>query len=98
MSETSSKSASLVTVAAIFVLFALFAVLVRFVYGGGASGLFVGDGIHTVEQREKILADLNAKHDQQLSSYAWVDQKAGVVQLPIQRAEELTLQHYAKKP
>lgn len=98
MSETSPKSASLVTVAAIFFLFALFALLVHFIYRGHGSGLFVGDGIHTVEQREKNLAELNAKHDKQLSSYAWVDQKAGVVQLPIDRAMELTVQRYAKKP
>ena len=98
MSEPSSKSTSLVTVLAVFGLLALFALLVYFVYLPRDTGTFVGDGIHTVEQRQKNLAELRAKHAQQLASYAWVDQKAGVVQLPIDRAMDLTVQRYAKKP
>lgn len=98
MSETSPKSTSLVTVLAVFGLLALFAILVYFVYLPRESGVFVGDGVRTPEQRKKILADLHAKQDQQAAAYAWVDQKAGVVQLPIARAMELTVEHYAKKP
>ena len=37
---------------------------------------------------------LRAKQEKQLASYAWVDQKSGVVQLPIDRAMALTAQGY----
>jgi hypothetical protein len=35
-----------------------------------------------------------AKQQKQAASYAWVDRKAGVVQLPIDRAMELVVQQY----
>jgi hypothetical protein len=48
----------------------------------------------TPESRRKVLADLREKQTTQAGSYAWVDQKAGVVQLPIARAMELTAEKY----
>lgn len=97
MSESTSNRAPLISVLGIFVLFALFLGLVYFLYLPRHTGEFTGDGIRTAEQRKKNLADLRAKQSAQLSSYGWVDQQAGVVQLPLDRAMELTLQHYAKR-
>lgn len=47
--------------------------------------------------RQKALTDLRTKQATQASSYAWVDQKAGVVQLPIERAMQLTAEQYGSK-
>ena len=98
MSEPSTNRSSLVSVLAIFALFALFIVVAYYIYVPGKTGAYDGDGIHTVEQRQKNLAELQAKEAQQAKSYGWVDEKAGVVQLPLDRAAELTLQHYTAKP
>ena len=102
MSETASSSTSrrapLITILWIFALFATFLIVLYFVYRSRHTGVFVDDGIHNAEMRKKTLAEMRAKEAKQATSYGWVDQKAGVVQLPIDRAMELTLQQYAKKP
>lgn len=98
MSDLSShRRASLVSVLAIFVLFALFLGVAYYLYVPGKSGAFTGNGIINNEQRLNNLAELRAKEAQTATSYGWVDQQAGVVQLPLERARELTLQQYAKK-
>ncbi len=51
----------------------------------------------TPASRQKALVDLKEKQAKQASSYAWVDQKAGVVQLPIERAMQLTAEQYGSK-
>jgi hypothetical protein len=48
----------------------------------------------TPETRRAYLADLRKKQSEQASAYGWVDQKAGVVQLPISRAMELVVQEH----
>jgi hypothetical protein len=48
----------------------------------------------TPETRRAYLAELRAKQAKQAASYGWVDQKAGVVQLPIDRAMDLVIQEY----
>ena len=53
----------------------------------------------TAEGRRAYLLDLQAKQQKQAASYGWVDRKAGIVHLPIDRAMELVAQEYgAKKP
>lgn len=47
--------------------------------------------------RAQALADLRAKEQAQINSYGWVDQKAGIVRLPVDRAIELTVRDHAKK-
>jgi hypothetical protein len=86
--------APLVSVLGVFVLFGLFAAVVWYLYLPRRTGAFPDDGIRTADQRVKTLAELRAKEAQQLQSYAWVDEKAGVVQLPLDRAVELTLEQY----
>lgn len=51
----------------------------------------------TPATRKQSLAELREKQAKQATSYAWVDQKAGVVQLPIERAMELTVERYGAK-
>ena len=97
MSETNSNRASLVSIIAIFVLFGLFLAVVYYVYVPRQTGAFAGDGIRTAQQRPKTLAARHAKEAAQAKSYGWVDQKAGVVRLPLDRAMELTLQKYTAK-
>jgi hypothetical protein len=51
----------------------------------------------TPATRKQTLAELREKHAKQASSYAWVDQKGGVVQLPIERAMQLTAEKYGSQ-
>jgi hypothetical protein len=39
---------------------------------------------------EDDLAALRAQEDDQLNHYGWIDKKAGIVRIPIERAMELT--------
>ncbi|MEO6873593.1 MAG: hypothetical protein ABI222_02100 [Opitutaceae bacterium] len=94
MSDSAPRSAPLVTILTVLVGFALFAVVVHYVYVPHETGPFSGDGIHTAELRTKNLAELRAKHAKQAASYAWVDQKKGIVQLPIDLAMKLTVEKY----
>ena len=48
----------------------------------------------TPESRLTTLDQLKDKQNKQLQSYGWTDQKAGAVQLPIDRAEELIIAQY----
>lgn len=52
----------------------------------------------TPATRRAALAALREKQAKQAAAYAWVDQPAGIVQLPIARAMELTVQQYGPKP
>ena len=97
MSDRTTQRAPLVSIIFIFVLFALFYFTVRHFYKPEGNGTFVGDGIHTSVQRAENLQKLRAKEAKQAAEYGWVDQKAGVVQLPINRAMELTVQKYSTK-
>jgi hypothetical protein len=97
MSDHSSRSAPLVTILFVLAGFALFAAVGYYVYLPHATGAFTDDGLHTAEFRKKNLAELRAKQAKQAASYAWVDQKAGVVQLPLDVAMELTVQKYAAR-
>jgi hypothetical protein len=46
-----------------------------------------------LEEDERVeLQDLRGPKDEQLATYGWVDEKAGVVHIPIERAMELVVQ------
>lgn len=51
----------------------------------------------TPATRQLALAELREKQAKQAASYAWIDQKAGVIQLPIERAMQLTAAQYGSK-
>jgi hypothetical protein len=91
------RPVSLFVVFSIFVLFAAFLLVLKYVYLPHRTAAFSGDGIRTAQQREQILADLHKKEAELSTKYGWVDQKAGVVRLPIDRAMELTVQQYGAK-
>jgi len=97
-----SKSVSWVSVAAVFGCFALFLLLLRLGYlshSSPAPYLATPEGSPeelawraTPEARKAYLTDLRNKQHAQATSYAWVDQPKGIVQLPLGRAMELTVQ------
>ena len=43
------------------------------------------------EGRKSRLTELRGREDAALKSYGWIDQQAGVVRLPLERAIELTI-------
>ena len=49
------------------------------------------------EGRAKRLSDLHTAEQTKAASYGWVDQKAGVAHIPLDRAIELTVRDHAKK-
>lgn len=51
----------------------------------------------TSDSRRAALNELRQEHARQATSYAWVDQKAGIVRLPIERAMDLTVERYGGK-
>jgi hypothetical protein len=51
-----------------------------------------------LSQTSSQLRDLRAMEQNHLTRYAWVDQKAGVVRLPADRAVELVLRDWDKRP
>lgn len=97
MSENPSRRAPLVTILALFVLFALFAVVVYYVYLPRQTGVLTGNQVTPDSQRIETLAKLRSHEAEMATRYSWIDQQAGQVQLPLERAKELTLQQYAKK-
>ena len=95
------RPVSLLAIAAIFILLASFGVMVERVYMPNrppAPQNDIPDNLSkdmawkaTPETRRAYLADLRKKQSEQASKYGWVDQKAGIVQLPISRAMELVI-------
>ena len=53
--------------------------------------------LDSAEARRKALTDLRAAEATQTTSYAWIDKDKGVVQLPLERAMELTVKQYGAK-
>jgi hypothetical protein len=49
-------------------------------------------------ERSKALADLRTENEQKLGSYAWVDKAKGQVQIPIEKAVELTIAELNRRP
>ncbi len=91
---SSAKPASVLSVVGILACFALFLLLVYIAYLPRQSGPYVGDGIRTPAERLAKLEELRTNEQKHGHSYAWIDQSAGLVQLPIDRAMELTVQRY----
>ncbi|HEY5078319.1 MAG TPA: hypothetical protein VII43_00675 [Opitutaceae bacterium] len=98
---------STVAVAGIFILLSAFGLITMRVYLPGrppAPQNQIPDNLSkelawraTPATRRDYLAELRKKQAEQASTYAWVDKKAGVVQLPIARAVELIVSEHAAK-
>ena len=95
MSNTQNKT-SWGTIAAVLGGFALFALIVALAYLPQRPAP-ITQGALTPAERAQRLSDLHAKEAKQANSYAWLDQQKGVVQLPIDRAVELTIQEINAK-
>ncbi len=102
------RPVSLVTILAIFGCFALFLILVRFAYNSHPPAYIPEDEVAdklgddqkwqaTPESRLAYLDGLRSAQAKQATSYGWVDQKKGIVQLPIDRAMELVVRDYGTK-
>ena len=95
------RPVSLAAVLAVFILLSLFGFLVQKVYVRGrppAPQNQAPDNLSkdlawkaTPATRRAHLADLRNKQAQQAAEYGWVDRKAGIVQLPLERAMELVV-------
>ncbi len=85
------------TTVLVLVCFALFGLLARRYYAPHAYTVDKVEGVKTPEERKQLLTDKLAAEHAAATGYAWIDQKAGTVRLPIDRAIELTLLDQAKK-
>ena len=79
------------------VAFALFSWLAYRYYVPHASEVTPVAGVLTPAERKTLLAEHRTREAAASVSYGWVDQKAGVVRLPIDRAIELTVKEHAGK-
>lgn len=96
MSNTPNNTHSWVTITAILGGLALFALIVGLAYLPQRAAP-IQQGALTPREREDRLRDLRSKEHKQATSYAWIDQQKGAVQLPLDRAVELTIQEYNAK-
>jgi hypothetical protein len=96
MSNTPNKHLPLGTLLAIFAGFSLFALIVAVAYYPQRPPALV-QGALTPEERAARLLEMHSKEQKQAHSYAWIDQQKGQVQLPIERAMELTVQDLNSK-
>jgi hypothetical protein len=85
------------TTVIVLLCFALFGWLGRKVYAPHAAAVDPVEGVKTPAERKALLTEHVAKDQAAATSYAWIDQKAGTVRLPIDRAIELTVRDHAKK-
>lgn len=86
------------TTVIVLLCFAAFGWLARKIYVPQSGAVDKVEGVRTPEERKALLGEHHTKEQAELTHYAWIDQKAGVVRLPIDRAIELTVRDYAKKP
>lgn len=101
MSESSNFSfphrTPVFTTVLVLVLFALLGFMARRYYLPRAARVDAIEGVRTPAERKVLLTELHDKERAAATGYAWVDQKAGTVRLPIDRAIELTVRDHAKK-
>jgi hypothetical protein len=81
----------------VLVCFALFAWLANKIYRPHAFTVDKIEGVKTPAERKALLTEHRSKEQADSISYGWVDQKAGIVRLPIDRAMELVVREHAKK-
>lgn len=81
----------------VLIAFALFAWLANKIYRPHAYTVDKIEGVKTPEERRELLTEHRAKEKAESTSYGWVDQKAGIVRIPIDRAMELVVREHAKK-
>lgn len=85
------------TALVVIVCFAAFVWIGRRFYTSEAGVVQPVEGVRTPAERKKLLKEHRDKEAAEAASYAWVDEKAKIVRLPIDRAIELTVRDHAKK-
>ena len=81
----------------VIVCFAAFFWLAKRIYTPHAATVEAVEGIRTPADRKALLTEHRQKELADSTSYGWIDQKAGIVRLPIDKAIELTVRDHAKK-
>lgn len=109
MSDTpiaKARPVSLITIIFLFVLFAAALLVAHHFYAPTQVAAYNAAPENlskdlqwraTASARREMLKEVKAEQTKKLDSYAWIDRKAGVVQLPIERAMELTAEKYGAK-
>ncbi|MBL9202045.1 MAG: hypothetical protein JNL39_16155 [Opitutaceae bacterium] len=101
-----ARPVSLFSVVFVLALFALFLLVIRWAYqpasvspqNAAAENLPKDQAWRaTAASRRKAFDEHRAAEVKQATGYAWIDKNAGTVQLPIDRAMELTAQKYGAK-
>jgi hypothetical protein len=85
------------TAVIVLLCFAAFGWLALKIYTPHAYTVDPIEGVKTPAERKALLAEHRTKEQADSASYGWIDQKAGIVRLPIDRAIELTVRDQAKK-
>ncbi|HEV3027390.1 MAG TPA: hypothetical protein VG457_07435 [Planctomycetota bacterium] len=101
------RPVSTLAVVAVFILLSAFGIMAHRAYFGHRPAApqnekpdNLGTGLDwraTPEARRAYLADLRKAQAKQAQTYAWVDQKKGIVQLPIDRAMDLVVKEEASR-
>ena len=103
---TPARPVSLFTIVFLFAVFAAFLLVIRYFYQPTTTSAFAAapDNISkdlewraNAANRRETLKQMHESEAKQAKGYGWVDQKAGVVRLPIERAMELTARDLAGK-
>ena len=94
--HTPSSSGSWVTIAVAIGGFAIFALIVFIAYLPKKPDP-LPDGARTPEQRKSALAELRAKEKAAVTTYGWVDQKDGIVRIPVEEAVKITIKEINAK-
>jgi hypothetical protein len=81
----------------VLLCFAAFVWLAKKIYTPHAATIEVVEGVRTPADRKALLTEHRQKEQADAASYGWIDQKAGIVRLPIDKAIELTVRDHAKK-
>lgn len=104
--QTPARPVSLITIVFVFVLFAAAALLAYRLYAPAPMAAYNAapenlskelEWRATAASRRGAFTELVQFQAQQMNTYGWIDQQAGVVRLPIQRAMELTVEKYGSK-
>ena len=85
------------TTVIVLLCFAAFGWMAKKYYAPRAYRVDKIEGVRTPDDRKALLTEHRATEHTAATSYAWLDQKAGTVRLPIDRAIELTVRDHAKK-
>lgn len=101
-----ARPVSLFTIVFLLAIFAAFLLVIRWFYHPTTTPAFVAPAENLPKEmawranrdsRQKTLLEVRAAEAKKAGGYGWVDQKTGVVELPIERAMELTAQKYGSK-